>query len=72
MSREMSRDLVLEKINVRKLLKAIEKHCERKDITTGYFGLKYLNNAHVYERLKGGSHVSINTYNKIVDIIGER
>ena len=62
----------MEKINVKKLLKAIEKHCEREEITTGYFGLKYLHNFYVYERLKGGSHISINTYNKSVDSIGER
>lgn len=68
----MSQDLVLEKINVKNLVKAIEKHCEREEITTGYFGLKYLHNFYVYERLKSGSHVSINTYNKIVDILGER
>ena len=62
----------MKKINIKRLVSAIEKHCEREEITTGYFGWKYLQNAHVYERLKAGAHVSINTYNKIVDIIGER
>lgn len=62
----------MKKININRLLRAIEKKCEEEKISPTWFGQKYLGNVHMYDRLKDGKHVSILTYNKILDVIGER
>lgn len=56
---------------MKRLLKQIEKYCERKGISVTQFGLLVANDGHLVRRMRAGRSPTLRTIERIEREIGE-
>ena len=58
-------------ITIDAIIADIERHCRETGMAETTFGKKAVNDGKLLSRLRGGKSISIDTYNRIMSLVGE-